>query len=61
MYNNFSDINSFRAWTPPYELTDHFLQDFLGKSDPYLIISRQLPDGSFAAVHKTKVPPFHES
>ncbi len=30
-------------------------KDFLGKSDPYLIISRQLPDGSFVSVHKTKV------
>ncbi|XP_028399865.1 copine-3-like isoform X2 [Dendronephthya gigantea] len=30
-------------------------KDFLGKSDPYLIISRQLPDGSFAPVHKTEI------
>ena len=30
-------------------------KDFLSKSDPYLTISRQLPDGSFVSVHKTKV------
>ncbi|XP_046859576.1 copine-3-like [Xenia sp. Carnegie-2017] len=45
-------------------------KDFLGKSDPYLLISRQISDGSFVSVHKTKVikntlnpawPPFEVS
>ncbi len=29
-------------------------KDFFGKSDPYLVISRSNPDGSFSAVHKTE-------
>jgi len=32
-----------------------FLQDFMGKSDPYLEFSRQMPDGKFVAVHRTEV------
>jgi hypothetical protein len=32
-----------------------FLQDLLGKSDPYLVISKQLPDGTKVVVHKTEV------
>ena len=31
------------------------LQDFLGKSDPYLQFSRQNPDGSYSPVHKIPV------
>ncbi|XP_065179597.1 copine-3-like [Sycon ciliatum] len=30
-------------------------KDFFGKSDPYLVFSRQNPDGTFTAVHKTEV------
>ena len=30
-------------------------QDILGKSDPYLVLSRQLPDGTKVVVHKTEV------
>ncbi|RWS29356.1 copine-8-like protein [Leptotrombidium deliense] len=29
-------------------------KDFIGKSDPYLVISRCLPDGSFAVCHRTE-------
>ena len=29
-------------------------KDFLGKSDPFLVLSKQNPDGSFTAVHKTE-------
>lgn len=36
-------------------LSTPFLQDLLGKSDPYLVISKQLPDGTKVAVHKTEV------
>ena len=32
-----------------------FLQDFLGKSDPYLQFSRQMPDGRLQVVHRTEV------
>ena len=32
-----------------------FLQDFLGKSDPYLEIQRPTPDGSWQIVHRTEV------
>ncbi len=32
-----------------------FLQDLLGKSDPYLVLSKQLPDGTKVSVHKTEV------
>ncbi|CAB4000096.1 copine-3-like isoform X1, partial [Paramuricea clavata] len=30
-------------------------KDLLGKSDPYLVISKQLPDGTKVVVHKTEV------
>eukprot|EP01027_Heterolobosea_sp_BB2_P009704 GEZU01014294.1.p1 GENE.GEZU01014294.1~~GEZU01014294.1.p1 ORF type:complete len:479 (+),score=115.69 GEZU01014294.1:68-1438(+) len=30
-------------------------KDFLGKSDPYLVISKQNEDGTFTVVHKTEV------
>ncbi|XP_046858060.1 copine-7-like isoform X2 [Xenia sp. Carnegie-2017] len=30
-------------------------KDILGKSDPYLVISKQLPDGSNLPVHKTEI------
>jgi len=30
-------------------------KDFLGKSDPYIIISRSNQDGTYSAVHKTEV------
>ena len=30
-------------------------KDFLGKSDPYLVISRGNPDGSWSTVHRTEV------
>ena len=33
----------------------YLFQDFLGKSDPYLVISKELPDGSKVVVHKTEV------
>ena len=32
-----------------------FIQDFLGKSDPYLEFAKQNPDGSFSPVHRTEV------
>ena len=31
------------------------IQDFLGKSDPYLEFKKQNPDGSFSVVHRTQV------
>lgn len=31
------------------------MQDFLGKSDPYLEFARQNPDGSYTVVHKIPV------
>ena len=31
------------------------VQDFFGKSDPYLVFSRKNHDGSFSAVHKSPV------
>jgi len=31
------------------------LQDFFGKSDPYLEFSKENSDGSFTPVHKTEV------
>ena len=34
------------------------LQDFLGKSDPYLEFQKQNPDGSFSVVHRTMVSDF---
>lgn len=30
-------------------------KDFLGKSDPYLELSRENPDGTFSKVHRTEV------
>lgn len=33
------------------------LQDFMGKSDPFLEISRQASDGSWQVVHRTEVSP----
>jgi len=42
----------------------HFVfcfQDFMGKSDPYLEFSRQMPDGKFVAVHRTEVLSFNLS
>lgn len=32
-----------------------FYQDFLGKSDPYLEISKRAADGSWQVVHRTEV------
>ncbi len=31
------------------------MQDFLGKSDPYLEFAKENPDGSFTTVHRTEV------
>ena len=31
------------------------MQDFLGKSDPYLEFAKENPDGSFTSVHRTEV------
>ena len=31
------------------------VQDFLGKSDPYLDFARQNPDGTYSAVHRIPV------
>ena len=31
------------------------MQDFLGKSDPYLEFAKENPDGSFTVVHRTQV------
>jgi len=33
----------------------------MGKSDPYLEFSRQMPDGKFVAVHRTEVLSFNLS
>jgi len=30
-------------------------QDFMGKSDPYLEFSREMPDGKLQVVHRTEV------
>ena len=38
-----------------FNLVKSCLQDFLGKSDPYLEISRANEDGSFTVVHKSEV------
>jgi len=32
-----------------------FIQDFLGKSDPYLELARSKEDGTFVVVHRTEV------
>lgn len=32
-----------------------FFQDFFGKSDPYLEIFRQTPDGKWVLAHRTEV------
>ena len=34
------------------------IQDFLGKSDPYLELARSREDGSFVVVHRTEVSLF---
>ena len=39
----------------PAILAHPFVQDFLGKSDPYLEFAKQNPDGSFSPVHRTEV------
>ena len=31
------------------------MQDFFGKSDPYLEFAKENPDGSFTTVHRTEV------
>ena len=31
------------------------IQDFLGKSDPYLELARSKEDGTFVVVHRTEV------
>jgi len=33
----------------------YYFQDFMGKSDPYLEFSRQMPDGKLQVVHRTEV------
>ena len=38
-----------------YVLICYITQDFFGKSDPYLEFSKENPDGSFSAVHRTQV------
>ena len=32
-----------------------FIQDFLGKSDPYLELARSKEDGTFVVLHRTEV------
>lgn len=51
-----SQIRRMVLATMTHSLTSlSFLQDFLGKSDPYLEFAKQNPDGSFTPVHSTEV------
>ena len=53
---NFVDMNMLLLTATVFIFI--LIQDFLGKSDPYLELARSREDGSFVVVHRTEVSLF---